>query len=112
MDAPGRRRLVRIGAAPPSATQWTEQLRELCAALRAHGAPAVARLLPAGVWAAVDSGLRLWTTTGPAEIRRAQLEQPALPLRHVLAAADEELRDAILAALRERANAGTRCSSA
>jgi hypothetical protein len=48
-------------------------LPQLCAALRAHRAPTVARLLAAGVWAAVDSGLRLWTTTGPAEIRRAQL---------------------------------------
>lgn len=85
----------------PQQYQWTEQLPELCAALRAHRAPAVARRLSAGVWAAVDSGLQLWTTTGPAEIRRAQLQQLALPLRHVLAAADEELRDGILAALRE-----------
>jgi hypothetical protein len=85
----------------PQQYQWTEQLPELCAALHGHRASAVAQLLPAGVWAAVGSGLRLWTTTGPAEIRRAQLQQLALPLRNVLAAADEELRDGILAELRE-----------
>jgi hypothetical protein len=89
--------------------QWTERLPELCAALRAHRAPAVARRLSAGVWVAVDSGLRLWTTTGPAEIRRAQLQRLALPLRHVLAAADEELRDGILAELRERGNTVLEC---
>lgn len=93
----------------PQQDQWTERLPELCAALRAHRAPAVARRLSAGVWAAVDSGLQLWTTTGPAEIRRAQLQQLALPLRHVLAAADEELRDGILAALRERGDTVLEC---
>ncbi|WP_330290116.1 2OG-Fe(II) oxygenase [Streptomyces sp. NBC_00576] len=93
----------------PEQYQWTERLPELCAALRAHRAPAVARRLSAGVWAAVDSGLRSWTTTGPAEIRRARLQQLALPLRHVLAAADEELRDGILAALRERGNTVLEC---
>ncbi|MFI2373423.1 2OG-Fe(II) oxygenase [Streptomyces sp. NPDC018833] len=85
----------------PQQYQWTERLQELCAALRAYRAPTVARLLSAGVWAAVDSDLRRWTTTGPAETRRAQLQQLALPLRHVLAAADEELRDGIVAELRE-----------
>ncbi|WP_308295831.1 2OG-Fe(II) oxygenase [Streptomyces sp. ISL-96] len=94
---------------PPQQYQWTERLPQLCVALRAHGEATVVRLLPAGVWAAVDSGLRLWTTTGPAEIRRAQLEQLALPLRHLLAAADEELRDAILAALRERGDTVLEC---
>ncbi len=93
----------------PEQYQWTERLPELCAALRAHRAPAVARRLSAGVWAAVDSGLRMWTTTGPAEIGRAQLQQLALPLRHVLAAADEELRDGIVAALRERGNTVLEC---
>ncbi|UIX32030.1 2OG-Fe(II) oxygenase [Streptomyces sp. GQFP] len=93
----------------PQQDQWTERLPELCAALRAHRAPAVARLLSAGVWAAVDSSLRLWTTTRPAEIRRAQLQQLALPLRRVLAAADEELRDGILAALREREDTVLEC---
>jgi hypothetical protein len=93
----------------PQQHQWTEQLPELCAALRAHRAPTVARLLSAGVWSAVDSGLRMWTTTGPAEIRRAGLQQLALPLRHVLAAADEELRDGILAALREHGDTVVEC---
>jgi hypothetical protein len=93
----------------PLQYQWTEQLPELCAALRGHRASAVARLLSAGVWARVDSGLQRWTTTGPAEIRRAQLQQLALPLRHVLAAADEELRDGILAALREPGDTVLEC---
>ncbi|MEU0217469.1 2OG-Fe(II) oxygenase [Streptomyces sp. NPDC006265] len=93
----------------PQHYQWTEQLPGLCAALRANRAPAVARLLSARVWAAVDSGLQLWTTTGPAEIRRARLQQLALPLRHVLAVADEELRDGILAALHERGDTVLEC---
>jgi hypothetical protein len=93
----------------PQQDQWTERLPELCAALREHRASAVARLLSAGVRAAVDSRLRLWTTTGPAEIRRAQLQQLALPLRHVLAAADEELREGIVAALRERGDTVLEC---
>ncbi|MDQ1017396.1 2OG-Fe(II) oxygenase [Streptomyces afghaniensis] len=89
--------------------QWTERLPELCASLRARRATAVARLLSAGVWAAVDGGLQLWTTTGPAEIRRAQLQQLALPLGHVLAAADEELWDGIVATLRERGDTVLEC---
>ncbi|WP_416985105.1 2OG-Fe(II) oxygenase [Streptomyces sp. T028] len=94
---------------PSQQYEWTERLPELCTALRAHRASAVARLLSAGVWAAVDSGLRLWTTTGPAEIRRARLQQLTLPLRHVLAAADEDLRDGILAVLRERGDTVLEC---
>ncbi|MFF3328949.1 hypothetical protein ACFYWX_05215 [Streptomyces sp. NPDC002888] len=94
---------------PSQQYEWTERLPELCAALCAQRASAVARLLSAGVWAAVDSGLRLWITAGPAVIRRAQLQQPALPLRYVLAAADEELRDGILAALRERGDTVLEC---
>ncbi|KUO16740.1 BTAD domain-containing putative transcriptional regulator [Streptomyces dysideae] len=94
---------------PSQQYQWTERLPELCAALRTHRAPAVAQLLSAGVWAAVDSGLRLWTTTGPAETRRAQLQQLALPLRQVVVAADEELRDGILATLRERGDTVLEC---
>lgn len=94
---------------PSQQYEWTERLPELGAALRAHRASAVARLLSASVWAAVDSGLRLWITAGPAVIRRAQLQQLALPLRHVLEAADEELRDRILAALRERGDTVLEC---
>ncbi|WP_327344213.1 hypothetical protein [Streptomyces europaeiscabiei] len=94
---------------PSQQYEWTERLPELCAALRARRASAVARLLSAGVWAAVDSGLRLWTTTGSAEIRCAQLQQLALPLWHVLAAADEELRDGILAALLDRGDTVLEC---
>ncbi|MFE9922138.1 2OG-Fe(II) oxygenase [Streptomyces sp. NPDC005774] len=97
---------------PPQRYQWTERLPQLCTALRAHGEATAVRLLPAGVWVTVDRGLRLWTTTGLAEIRRAQLEQLALPLRHLLAAADEELRDTVLAALRERGGHGARVPDA
>jgi hypothetical protein len=79
---------------------WTGQLPQLCAALRSARGSAVARLLLAGAWTAVDGDLRRWTTTGPAEIRRAQLEQLGLPLLRILEAADEELRSRILAALR------------
>lgn len=93
----------------PQQYEWTEWLPELCAALRAQRAPEVARLLSAGVWAAVDSGLRLWVTAGPAEIRRVHMQQLALPLRQVLAAADGELRDGILAALRERGDTVLEC---
>jgi hypothetical protein len=93
----------------PDQYQWTERLPQLSAALRARRAPAVARLLTAGVWAAVDSDLQLWAVTGRAEIRRAQLQKLALPLRHVLEAADEELREKILAALREQGDTVLDC---
>ncbi|MEV6955204.1 hypothetical protein [Streptomyces sp. NPDC051183] len=89
--------------------QWTERLPELCAALRARRAPVAARLLAAGVWAAVDRDLRLWTTTGPADIRRAQLRQLALPLLRILVAADAEQRDGIAAALREYRDTALEC---
>ncbi|MFJ2581015.1 2OG-Fe(II) oxygenase [Kitasatospora aureofaciens] len=79
---------------------WTEGLPELCAALRSHRSAAVARALLAGGWDAVDHDLRLWTATGPAEIRRAQLEQLAPPLARILEAADEELRSGIRTVLR------------
>ncbi|MGK4580364.1 2OG-Fe(II) oxygenase [Kitasatospora sp. HPMI-4] len=79
---------------------WTAQLPQLCAALRSGRGAAMAKLLAAGAWTQVDGGLRLWTTTGPAEIRRAQLEQLGLPLLPILEAADEQLRGRILAALR------------
>ncbi|WP_063736576.1 2OG-Fe(II) oxygenase [Kitasatospora aureofaciens] len=79
---------------------WTAQLPRLCAALRSARGSAVARLLLAGTWTAVDDDLRLWTTTGPAEIRRAQLEQLGMPLLRILETTDEELRSRILATLR------------
>lgn len=79
---------------------WTERLPQLCAALCSARSPAVARLLSSGAWAQVDSGLRLWAETGPAEIRRAQLERLSLPLLRVLEAADAKLHGRIVAALR------------
>ena len=79
---------------------WTQKLPELCAALRSHQSPTVAQALLAGGWDAVDHDLRLWTGTGRAEIRRAQLEQLAPPLACILEAADEEMRGEIRTVLR------------
>ncbi|MFH9355212.1 hypothetical protein [Kitasatospora sp. NPDC017646] len=57
----------------PHRYEWTERLPDLCTALRASGpGAAVARLLFAGAWTAVDGDLRLSSTTGPTEIRSAQ----------------------------------------
>ncbi|MFF6780873.1 hypothetical protein [Streptomyces sp. NPDC012510] len=47
-----------------------------------------------------DGELRLWTETGPAEIRRVRLERLSLPLLRILEAADTKLRGRITAALR------------
>lgn len=79
---------------------WTEGLPQLCAALSSARGPVVAELLSTGAWAQVDDGLRLWAETGPAEIRRAQLERLSLPLLRVLEAADAKLHGRIVAALR------------
>ena len=58
----------------------------------------MAQLLLTGAWAQVDGELRLWAETGPAEIRRAQLERLSLPLLRILEAADAKLRGRIMAA--------------
>ncbi|WP_439675711.1 2OG-Fe(II) oxygenase [Embleya sp. MST-111070] len=79
---------------------WTERLPRLCAALCSAGSPEVAQLLSTGAWTQVDGELRLWTETGPAEIRRARLERLSLPLLRILEAADARLRGRIMAALR------------
>ena len=62
--------------------------------------PEVARLLAAGAWGWMGDQLRLWTTTARAEIREPQLEMLSSPLVRLLEAADDELRDEIVAALR------------
>ena len=80
--------------------EWAERLPVLCGALLAAGAPDVARLLAAGAWDWMGDQLRLWTTTARAEIRKPQLELLSWPLVRLLEAADDELRDEILAALR------------
>ena len=80
--------------------EWVERLPELCGALRAAEGPEVARLLAAGAWGWVGDQLRLWTTTARAEIRQPQLEMLGLPLVRLLEAADEKLREEIVAALR------------
>ncbi|KJK57822.1 2OG-Fe(II) oxygenase [Saccharothrix sp. ST-888] len=94
----------------PHRYEWTERLPDLCTALRASGpGTAVARLLFAGAWTAVDGDLRLSSTTGPAEVRRSQLEALGLPLQRILQAADQEQRAEILAALRAQADTVLEC---
>jgi hypothetical protein len=80
--------------------EWVEGLPGLCGALHAAGAPEVARLLAAGVWGWMGDQLRLWATTARAEIREPQLEMLSSPLVRLLEAADDKLRDEIVAALR------------
>ena len=80
--------------------EWVERLPGLCGALRAAGGPEVARLLAAGAGGWMGDQLRLWTTTARAEIRQPQLEMLGSPLVRLLEAADGELRDEIVAALR------------
>ena len=80
--------------------EWVERLPGLCGALRTAGGPEVARLLAAGAWGWMGDQLRLWTTTAQAEIREPQLEMLSSPLVRLLEAADDELRDEIVAALR------------
>src|SRR5271166_6574237 len=80
--------------------EWVERLPELCGALRAAGGPEVARLLAAGARGWMGDQLRLWTTTARTEIREPQLEMLGSPLVRLLEAADDELRDEIVAALR------------
>ena len=80
--------------------EWVERLPGLCGALRAAGGPEVARLLAAGAWGWMGDQLRLWTTTARAEIREPRLEMLSSPLVRLLEAADDELRDEIVAALR------------
>ncbi|XUL89650.1 hypothetical protein ACQ86D_25955 [Streptomyces galilaeus] len=88
---------------------WTERLPQLCAALCSARSPAVAQLLSTGAWTQVDGDLRLWTETGPAEIRRARLEPLSLPLLRILEAADAQLRGRIMAALRSRPDTVLKC---
>ena len=53
---------------------------------------------PSSPW--MGDQLRFWTTTARAEIREPQLEMLSSPLVRLLEAADDELRDEIVAALR------------
>jgi hypothetical protein len=80
--------------------EWIERLPRLCGALRAAGLPEVARLLAAGAWRWMGDQLRLWTTTGRTEVRQPHLEMLGSPLVRLLEAADDKLRDEIVAALR------------
>jgi hypothetical protein len=80
--------------------EWVERLPGLCGALRAAGGPEVARLLAARAWGWMGDQLRFWTTTARTEIREPRLEMLSSPLVRLLEAADDELRDEIVAALR------------
>ena len=80
--------------------EWIERLPRLRKALHTARAPEVARLLAAGAWRWMGDQLRLWTTTGRTEVRQPQLEMLGSPLVRLLEAADDELRDEIVAALR------------
>jgi len=80
--------------------EWVERLPGLCGALRAAGDPEVARLLAAGAWGWMGNQLLLWITTARAGIREPQLEMLSSPVVRLLEAADDELRDEIVAALR------------
>jgi hypothetical protein len=80
--------------------EWVERLPGLCGALRAAEGPEVARLLAASTWGWASDQLRLWTTTARAEIREPRLEILSSPLVRLLEAADENLREEIVAALR------------
>jgi hypothetical protein len=84
----------------PDRYQWVGSLPGPCAALRAAGAPQVARLLVAGAWGWMGDQLRFWTATARAGMREPQLEMLSSPLMGLLDAADAELRDEIVAALR------------
>ena len=80
--------------------EWVEKLPQLCRALHAAGAPEVARLLAADAWRWMGDQLLIWTTTGRTEVRQPHLETLGSPLVRLLEAADDELRDDIVAALR------------
>lgn len=82
-------------------SEWASStLPELCEALRAAGAPEVARLLAGGTWHWLSDQLRHWTATARGEVRRPQLELLSSPLVRLLEAADDTLRDEITATLR------------
>ena len=85
----------------PGRHEWVERLPWLCEALQAAGARDVARLLAAGACRWMGDQLRLWTTTRRTEVRQAQLQMLGSPLVRLLEAADDNLRDEIVAVLRE-----------
>ena len=79
---------------------WVERLPRLCDALHAARALEAARLLAAGAWRWMGNQLRFWTTAGRTEVRQPHLEMLGSPLLRLLEAADDKLRDEIVAALR------------
>ncbi|HEX6519570.1 MAG TPA: 2OG-Fe(II) oxygenase [Streptosporangiaceae bacterium] len=80
--------------------EWLERLPELCGALRAAESPEVARLLTARTWSWMDDQLRTWTTLVHTEMRQRQLEGVSSALVALLEAADDELREQVVEALR------------
>ncbi|HKS47973.1 MAG TPA: 2OG-Fe(II) oxygenase [Amycolatopsis sp.] len=81
--------------------EWIDRLPGLCGALRAAGAPEVARLLATRTWHWMAGELQSWTTTARTELRQPQLEMLSSPLVRLLEAAADTLRDEITTALRE-----------
>ncbi|MGW1679181.1 2OG-Fe(II) oxygenase [Saccharopolyspora sp. NPDC002376] len=88
---------------------WIETLPGLCEALRAAGAPQVARLLTGRTWYWVDVQLRSGLASGRADIRRPRLQRLGSPLARLFEAADETQRDEIRTALRERGDTVLEC---
>ncbi|MBB5156995.1 2OG-Fe(II) oxygenase [Saccharopolyspora phatthalungensis] len=86
----------------PDRDGWIETLPGLCEALRAAGAPEVARLLTGRTWYWADLQLRSCIVSGRADKRRPQLQRLGSPLARLFEAAEEAQRDEIRAALRER----------
>ncbi len=89
--------------------EWVGRLPGLCGALRAAGGPQVGRLLAVGAWGWMGDQLRRWTTTARTEIREPRLEMLSSPLVRLLEAADDELRDEIVATLRGYGDNVLRC---
>jgi aryl-alcohol dehydrogenase-like predicted oxidoreductase len=83
-----------------SRPEWAEQLPELCGAARAAGSQEVARMLVAGTWRWLSDQLRSWVAFARMEIRKPQLEMLSSPLVRLLEAADDELRNQVVTALR------------
>jgi hypothetical protein len=80
--------------------EWAERLPELCGAVRAAGSQQAARLLIAGTWRWMSDELRACVRFARTETRKPQLEMLSSPLVRLLEAADDELRDQVVAALR------------
>jgi 2OG-Fe(II) oxygenase superfamily len=80
--------------------EWAQRLPELCGAVRAAGSQQFARLLTAGTWRWLAGQLRSGVASARTEDRKPRLEMLSTPLVRLLEAADDELRDQVVAELR------------